>query len=127
MKIFSWNLWGGGAEILTPVLINSGRCLKLNTVPPRHQREPLLRLSLEFITSVQPVRPDDQLEVRTSIEEALKQSVNLGPISLKDWRRLSELGGGFAQFEHEFGESGRHGGRKIVPERCHRQSGRGEK
>ena len=37
---------------LIPVLVNDEGRFELNTVSARHQREPLLRLSLEFVTVV---------------------------------------------------------------------------
>ena len=89
------------------MLINGKRCFELDMVSLCHQRKPLLRLSPESITVVQPAGPDDQLKVRTRMMETLKQLINDVPISPQLWGWLGELGREYTQLEHEFGEGER--------------------
>ena len=87
--------------------VNDEARLKPQTAPPRHQGEPLLRLSLEFITVVQPPRPNNDLEFRTRTEEFFEYLIDVIPVSPKRSRRLGQLRRESAQLEHELGEAER--------------------
>ena len=63
----------------------------MNTISLCHQREPFLRLSLEFVTVGYPTPPDDQLEVRTSVEETIEQLIDFVPVSPKVYGRFGKL------------------------------------
>ena len=91
----------------------------MDTVSPRHQRERLLRLGPEFISIVFPARPDDQLKVRTPIEEVtVKQPIDFVPISpevdVEKW--LDRLERVTTQVEHELRETERSDGQKAFLE-----------
>ena len=121
--------WDGGHEasrgILTPVHFNARGCFKPNTVSPRHQRESLLRLSPEFILVALRVRPDDHLEVRTPIEETVKQPIDLVPtlLAVGVERYSGRLKQGTTHVEDELRESERRDSRKTFPEGYHGQGG----
>ena len=110
---------GARQKTRTPPLVNIGGSFKVDTVSPRHQRERLLRLGPEFISIVFPARPDDQLKVRTPIEEVtVKQPIDFVPISpevdVEKW--LDRLERVTTQVEHELRETERSDGQKAFLE-----------
>ena len=81
-------------------------------------------MSPEFISIVFPARPDDQLEVRTPIEETVEQPIDFVPISpevdVEKW--LDRFERETTQVEHELRESERSDGQKAFLEGCCGQS-----
>jgi len=127
-NFFSWIHRDGKCEArretLTSILFNGeNRVFELNTVSLRHKRKSLLRFSPELVTIVQHIRPDDQLEVRTPIEEPPKQLINFFPSRPGVWRLLGKLRRGYAQLEHELGERERCDSRETCPEGRYCQRG----
>jgi len=104
------------------LLINGEGRFKLNTVSLRHQRESLLRLSLELIAVVNSPRPDDHLEFRSGTKEGVKHLIDVVPMSPEFSRRLGQLGRESAQLEHELREAERGVGQESSAGVCEIQA-----
>ena len=99
--------WGGIRGTPTQLFINSEGRLKPNATSSRHQREYLLRLSLELIAVVNSPGPDDHHKFRSQTEKRLKHVIDDVPVSPKFLRGLGQLGWEPTQLEHELGEAKR--------------------
>jgi hypothetical protein len=91
----------------TPVVINRGGCLKINTSPTRQQRKPFLCVALESIQGINVARPDDEPEFSLLGEPLIQKPIDLPPTAPT---YLIERRPKPTQFKYEFGEGGRSDG-----------------